>query len=142
MSRVQDLLQDRHLFLVEAGMSVADVADRMSQLNVGAILVARDGRLCGLFSERDLMTRVVVERRDPAATMVSTVMTADLATIEESASLDEALARMQEYGCRHLPVMRGENVVGLLSMRDLMHHELSMKTEELNQMRAYIAAST
>lgn len=142
MSRVQDLLQDRDLFLLEAGMTVADAANRMSQLNVGAILVTRNGRLCGLFSERDLMTRVVVERRDPAATTVSAVMTADLATIEESASLEEALSRMQEYGCRHLPVMRGENVVGLLSMRDLMHHELSMKTEELNQMRAYISAST
>jgi signal-transduction protein with cAMP-binding, CBS, and nucleotidyltransferase domain len=141
MPQVQDLLQDRRLFYVETGQTVAQVARRMAELRVGAILVLSFNKLRGIFSERDLMTRVVVEGRDPETTPVEAVMTTGLATIEAHASLEEALAQMETHNCRHLPVMRGDEVAGFLSMRDLMHHELTTKTEELHHMRAYISGS-
>src|SRR5919109_4221228 len=125
MSRVRDILHQRELFSVEESQSVCDVAKHMAELHVGAILVGHDGELRGVFSERDLMTRVVIAGLQPDTTPVGQVMSTDISTIDESASLEEAMERMKAHGCRHLPVMRETKVVGFLSMRDVMHHELA-----------------
>ena len=141
MSRVSDLIHHRDLFFVEEQDSVADVARRMADLHVGAILVLSGQKLRGVFSERDLMKRVVVEQRDPARTPVGEVMTKEVATIDDTASIEEAMEAMQTHSCRHLPVMCGPQVTGFLSMRDLMNFELVRKTEELHHMRAYIGSA-
>ena len=141
MSRVRDILHQRELFSVEETLSVCEVARRMAELHVGAILVVQDGELKGVFSERDLMTRVVIEGLQPDTTPVARVMSTNISTVDESASLEDAMESMKAHGCRHLPVMRDSKVVGFLSMRDLMNHELAHKTEELHHMRAYIHGS-
>ena len=141
MSRVRDIVGNREVFHVDADETVANVARRMADLQVGAILVLSGGELSGVFSERDLMRRVVVERRDPERTPVRDVMSTGLATIDELAPVEDAMAQMEAHSCRHLPVMRGSHVVGFLSMRDLMHYEVARKTEELSHMRAYIHGS-
>ncbi len=128
----------RDLYFVEPSHSVAEVARRMAELRVGAIVVLESGRLQGVFSERDLMMRVVIERLDPEATPVAEVMTTEVITIEASDGVEIAMESMRQNQCRHLPVLNGEEVVGFLSMRDLMHYELSRKTEELQRMRAYV----
>jgi CBS domain-containing protein len=110
----------------------------MAELHVGAILVMQDGELRGLFSERDFLVRVVVGGRDPNATAVSEVMTANVFTIDQSATMEEAMEIMRIHNCRHLPVTCEGGVVGFLSMRDLMNFALEQKTEELHHMRAYI----
>ena len=138
MSRVQDIIHNRQLFSVEERETVADVARRMAELHIGAILVLDGDRLRGVFSERDLMIRVVLARRDPEKTPVAEVMSRDLATIDEFAPIEEAMETMRRCGCRHLPVLRESKVVAFLSMRDVMNYELERKTEELHQMRAYI----
>jgi CBS domain-containing protein len=138
MSRVRDIVHDRELFYVEEGDSVTEVVRRMTDLHVGAILVLRGEQIRGVFSERDLMKRVVVERLDPDTTTVGQVMSKAVTTVDELASLEEAMELMQAHNCRHLPVTRGSRVVGFLSMRDLMNFELARKTEELHHMRAYI----
>ena len=138
MSRVRDILHQRELFSVEETQTVCDVARRMAELKVGAILVVKNGELRGVFSERDLMTRVVIGGIRAETTPVGQVMSTDISTVDESASLEEAMEAMKAHGCRHLPVMSGAKVVGFLSMRDVMHHELAHKTEELHHMRAYI----
>ncbi len=114
----------------------------MVTLNIGAIVVLEEGRLRGVFSERDLLTRVVMGKLDPETTKVEDVMTSHVATVSESSSIDMAMESMRLHQCRHLPVLRGDEVVGFLSMRDLMHHELTKKTEELLRMRAYIHGVT
>jgi CBS domain-containing protein len=141
MSRVRDIIDGRDLFSVEETDTVAAVARRMAELHVGAILVLKNDELRGLFSERDLMHRVVLERVDPERTPVARVMSRNLATVDELASIEDAMELMQANNCRHLPVMRGSSVVGFLSMRDLMNFELTRKTEELHHMRAYIHGS-
>ena len=88
--------------------------------------------------DRPVMKRVVLERRDPEQTPVRAVMSTGVATIEEAASLEEAMEAMQSQNCRHLPVTNGSRVVAFLSMRDLMNFELARKTEEIHHMRAYI----
>jgi CBS domain-containing protein len=138
MSQIRDILGNRELYYVRESDTVAAAARRMADLQCGAILVLDDGRLRGVFSERDLMLRVVLERRDPETTPVGEVMTVKLVTIEESATAEEAMEQMHAHAIRHLAVMRGDKAVAFLSMRDLMHYELSRQTDELHHMRAYI----
>ena len=141
MSRVCDIVKDRELFCVDERDTVAEVAQKMADLHCGAILVLRGEDLRGVFSERDLMKRVVLERRDPEITAVGRVMSTALATIDEMAELEAAMEMMHSNNCRHLPVMRGSRVVAFLSMRDLMNYELERKTEELHHMHAFIRGS-
>lgn len=141
MPTVRDILHQQELYSVNQNQTVAEAARRMAELHVGAILVLEGSALKGIFSERDLMTRVVVERRNPADTLVAEVMTCNVATVEDSATPEEAMESMRIRNCRHLPVLRGPQVVGFLSMRDLMNFELERKTEELQHMRAYIHGS-
>ena len=138
MSQVRDIVGNRELYSIRESDTVAAAARRMAELQCGAILVLDDGRLRGVFSERDLMRRVVLEGREPERTAVHQVMTTSVATIEDSASMEQAMEAMESHGCRHLPVMRGGVVAGFLSMRDVIHHELMQKTEELHHMKAYI----
>jgi len=141
MSLVREIVHNREMFSVDEHDTVADVARRMVELHVGAILVLNGHELRGIFSERDLMRRVVLEKLDPEATPVSAVMSTHLATVDELASLEHAMELMQSHSCRHLPVTRGSRVVAFLSMRDLMNFELAAKTEELHHMRTYIAGT-
>jgi len=138
MPRLKDILQERAWFSAEIGQSVAEVARVMAARNVGAILVLENGELRGVFSERDLMTRVVVAGLDPAQTRVEKVMSTHLSTIQETATIEEAMQLMRQSNCRHLPVMRGSQVTGFISMRDLMLFELERKTDELQHMHRYI----
>jgi len=142
MSRVRDIVEYRELFHVDEQDTVAAVARRMADLHVGAILVLKGDELRGIFSERDLMNRVVLERLDPDRTPVKDVMSTALATIDEMADVEAAMEMMQANNCRHLPVMRGSRLVSFLSMRDLMNYELARKTEELSHMRAFIQTNT
>jgi len=135
---VRDLVGNRVLFFVQENESVAAVARQMADYHVGAILVMDHGELRGVFSERDLMQRVVLERLDPDTTPVHRVMSTNLSTIEDSASLEQAMEAMHRHNCRHLPVTRDGRVTGFLSMRDLMDFQLARQTEELSHMKAYI----
>jgi signal-transduction protein with cAMP-binding, CBS, and nucleotidyltransferase domain len=141
MSRVRDIVHDRVLFYVAEHNTVAEVARKMADLHVGAILVLNGEQVRGVFSERDLMKRVVLERLDPERTAVRDVMSTGVVTIDELATFEEAMEAMQSNNCRHLPVMRANFAIGFVSMRDLMNHELARKTEELHHMRAYVAGS-
>ena len=141
MQRLHQILRNRDLYYVEAHQTVLEVTQRMADFRIGAIVVLERGELRGIFSERDLMTRVVVAGLDPARVPVAEAMTANPYTIDESALAEEAVAQMQQFGCRHLPVLRQGEVVGLISMRDLMALELEERTEEVQQMRAYISGA-
>jgi signal-transduction protein with cAMP-binding, CBS, and nucleotidyltransferase domain len=138
MTRVKDILRGRELYSVQVAQTVAEVARHMASLNVGAILVLDNGDLKGVFSERDLLARVVVGKLDPETTPVGQVMSTNIMAVDENATSDEAKDCMVRHGCRHLPVLRGATLVGFLSMRDLMHFELERTTEELHHMHAYI----
>jgi CBS domain-containing protein len=138
MPQLRSILHGRELFSAEPHWTVAEVAARMAALNVGAIPVIENGALRGVFSERDLMKRVVVGGRDPQQTLVSDVMSTSLTKADENTTAEEAMELMRRCGCRHLPVMRGNEVVGFVSMRDLMLDELDQKTEEIRHMRNYI----
>jgi CBS domain-containing protein len=138
MSRVRDVLAYRELYSVAPHLTVAEVAHRMAELHVGAILVMDGDALMGIFSERDFLVRVVVGGRDPNITPVSDVMTTNVFTIDADVGMEDAMETMRVHNCRHLPVTDAGAVVAFLSMRDLMNFALEQKTEELHHMRAYI----
>jgi CBS domain-containing protein len=138
MAAVNDILRGRELYSVESSQSVAEAAEWMAELNVGAICVVDHGELCGVFSERDLLKRVVARRLDAAEVRVGAVMTRDPVTVQAETSVDEAMEMMRKHKVRHLPVLADGYLAGFLSMRDLMHFDLERKTEEMHHMRAYI----
>jgi len=138
MPLIKDVVDQPDLFHIAPHDTVAAAVRRMAELHVGAILVLADGELQGIFSERDLLKRVVAAGRDPETTRIAEVMTSGVATIDEAATLEQAMEAMQAHACRHLPVTRDGRVVAFLSMRDLMNFDLARKTEELQHMRAYI----
>jgi CBS domain-containing protein len=141
MPTINDILRGRELYSVESSQSVAEVAEWMAELNIGAICVVDHDELCGVFSERDLLKRVVVPRLATEKTRVGVVMTTDPVTVKASASMEEAMELMRRHNVRHLPVMDDGYLTGFLSLRDLMNHDLEQKTEEVHQMRAYIHGS-
>ena len=141
MPLLKDLLHGRELYRAEPGQTVAEVAAHMAAVNVGAILVLEEGVLRGIFSERDLMKRVVLEGRDPQRTLVGEVMSTSLTKASPDTTMEEAMEMMRSCGCRHLPVMQANKVVGFISMRDLMFEELEQKTEEIRHMRNYIQSA-
>ena len=108
----------RDLLTVEAGVPVLAVVQRMADRNVGAVLVLEAGRLTGIMTERDLMRAVARGLRDGA--VVGECMTADPDTIAPDDTIEHAAVLMIHGGYRHLPVVDGDDVVGVLSIRDLV----------------------
>jgi CBS domain-containing protein len=106
--------------------------------NIGAVPVLRDGVLVGIFSERDLMKRVVVEGLDPRTTRVDKVMTLAPLTVSPQEEPEACMLLMRNHGFRHLPVCDGKGLVGVISVRDLMLHDIDEKDHEVRMMRAYI----
>jgi CBS domain-containing protein len=142
MATIRDLLINRTIHYVQPDQTVFEAANYMVQCNVGALPVLDDTRLVGIFSERDIMKRVVTEARDPMTTRIADVMSTDLHTVAPTANCHDAMAMMQEYAVRHLPVVDGPTLVGFLSLRDLLRHKLDETTGEAEAMRAYIQTGT
>jgi CBS domain-containing protein len=138
MSCIHDLVQSQDTYRAEVGQSVLEVAQAMVERNIGAVPVLRDGLLVGVFSERDLMRRVVVEGRDPIRTRVGEVMTENPLTVEPNTDLDTCRFLMRRHGFRHLPICQDQQLRGMVSMRDILLHDLSEKDDEVRMMRAYI----
>jgi CBS domain-containing protein len=138
---VYDLINTQDTYRADADQFAFDVAQAMVDRNIGAVPVLRDGVLVGIFSERDLMKRVVVEGRDCRTTRVEEVMTEDPLTVSPNESLENCMLLMRRHGFRHLPVCEGKQLRGIVSLRDILLHDLSEKDHEVRMMRAYIQAS-
>jgi CBS domain-containing protein len=120
MKLIGEIIQGHPLFHVTSTASVRDVARTMSESNIGAIAVLDAGKLVGIFSERDVVTRIVAEGRNPDETRVDSVMTKDLFVAGPDDDINAALQKMHECNCRHLPVVHRGNLVGMISIRDLL----------------------
>jgi CBS domain-containing protein len=117
--RVHDIMKHRRPVVAGPEETAQAAAARMTEEACGSVLVCDGDRLRGIFTERDLMTRVVSRGLDPRTTRLEQVMTRDPDRIESTATACEALWRMDEFGYRHLPVMKDGHVLGVVSMRDL-----------------------
>ena len=123
--RICDLIKNQNTFQAELGHTVLETVRVMVEHNIGAV-------------ERDLMKRVVAEGRDPRSTCMAEVMTDDPLTISMNEDLENCLALMRRHSFRHLPVCQEGHLVGMVSLRDILLHDLSEKDDEVRMMRAYI----
>jgi CBS domain-containing protein len=135
---IRELLKSQETVAAEGHQSVLEVAGMMVNRNIGAVPVLKEGQLVGIFSERDLMSRVVVAGKDPACTPVREVMTEDPLTVEPKDNIETCMTLMRRHGFRHLPVSEGGDLKGVVSLRDILLHDLDEKDDEVRMMRAYL----
>ena len=137
---IKDVIRDREPYSIKATASVQDAAEFMSARNIGAVCVVDEsGKLLGVFSERDVLNRVVVQRLDPTLVKVGDVASDLRAVIRCDETPHQALERMELIGTRHLPVVDDDRWVGMLSMRDLLRVELGEQGDEIKLLQEYIS---
>ena len=137
--RVGDLLQrGRVLVFISPRASVRETAQVMDEHNVGSVLVMDDeNKLRGIFTERDLVKRVVSPGADPDQTQIADVMTTDVIVVDTKTPASEVFQLMDRHKCRHIPVADGDRILGVVSLRDLLRRDRKMKELEIKQMRTY-----
>ena len=120
---IQELISNQEMYRSDVDQTVLEVARAMVARNIGAVPVVRDGLLVGIFSERDLMGRVVSQGLDPRNTRVEEVMTADPLSVTPFETVDNCMLLMRHHGFRHLPICDGKRLLGVVSLRDLLLHD-------------------
>jgi CBS domain-containing protein len=141
MSNVRDILATKgpHVQSIGPRASVLDAAMLMNEHKIGCLVVLDAGRVIGMFSERDILQRVVVPRRDPGETQVADVMTMEVICCRLHTSLDEARGVMKNRRIRHIPVMDdGDQMCGLVSIGDLNAHAMHDHESTIHVMAQYI----
>lgn len=135
------IIEGQEVYSVGPEATVLDAARFMAERKIGAVSVLDNDRLIGIISERDLMTKVVAEGLDPKTTLVRDVMSRRLVHGSRGDTHAACIEKMLRHNCRHLPIIDGERVVGMLSIRDLYRVEASEKAEEIEELTAYMYSS-
>ncbi|MGH9196443.1 MAG: CBS domain-containing protein [Acidimicrobiia bacterium] len=138
MKRVGTLCRRRETVVADKNQSVLKTAQVMADHDIGAVPVLDGDRLVGIFTERDIMSRVVAAEKDPATTTVGSVMSTTLVTADVTDTHEACLQRMQQQRVRHLLVLNSGRLAGIVSLRDLQATELSEKDEAINLLNAYV----
>ncbi len=140
MATVRELLAEKPVGVLTTtpDVTVLAAAILMNERGTGSVLVVDQGRLVGIFTERDLMRRVVAVVKDPATTPLREVMTTALVTGTLDATISDCGALMSERRIRHLPVLDGDRVMGLITTGDLLAHELREKDAVIQQLESFV----
>ncbi len=141
MATVHDLLANKgsQVYTVGPDATVLEAALVMNEHRVGAVVVLDAGRLAGMFTERDVLCRVVGERRDPVTTRVADVMTSAVVCSRPETTVEEARQILMHRRIRHLPVLDGGGrLLGLVSIGDLNAHQAMSQEQTIYQMHEYI----
>ncbi|QDF97497.1 inosine-5-monophosphate dehydrogenase [Azoarcus sp. DD4] len=134
MRKIGDVVKGQKILTTDEDMTVLEASRRMTDLRVGSIMIVEDGRLHGIFTERDALVRVIASGRDPCRTKLSEVMTRDPQTISPDKPLGHAMHLMYDGGFRHVPVVDGNGrPMGMISARDALGPEMVAFEEELEQ---------
>jgi CBS domain-containing protein len=138
---VPDIVSNQSLTTLAPQTSVREAAKLMTERKIGAIMVVEGGRLVGIFSERDVLGRVVARGLDPDKTLLRDTMTANPVTVGPDDPPAAALEMMAQRGFRHLPVVDGDRIVGMVSIRDLYAAIKGELEEEVHEREAFIFGS-
>jgi len=139
-TRIRDILRRKGEDVYSVGplATVIDAVNTMNDHHVGSVLVCEGGDPVGVFSERDVLVRVVAAQRDPRQTLVRDVMTTRLYTASPDDTLLEVMRLMTDRRCRHVPVMEGERLIGLVSIGDLTKATQYNLRQEVRELSSYI----
>lgn len=138
MKRISALLDGRKTVVIEQSTLVSDAARLMSEHQIGAVPVLDGDRVAGIFTERDVMVRVVAAERDAARTQVGEVMSTELIVADWHEDHASCLRRLQQARVRHLLVLNEGRLAGIVSLRDLLAVELGEKDEAISLLNAYV----
>ena len=140
MATVQAVLARKggEVFTIGIADPVLAAATLMNERAIGGLVVLDEGRVAGMFTERDILRRVVAMRRDPATTPVGEVMTTPVAFCRPETTLEECRAVMTDQRIRHLPVVDGKGVCGIITIGDLMAHEAIDQESTIQYLNEYI----
>jgi len=138
MESIKDILQEREVFTVQSGLSVKETTNYMASKGVGLVPVLKDEKLIGVFSERDLVKRVIAKDKDLSSTLVDNVMSTSLVIAKIDESNESVLAKMKEAKTRHILIIDNEKLVGVLSLRDLLEIDLNHCKTTVEVLNNYI----
>jgi CBS domain-containing protein len=140
MATVRDVLarKGNSVVSITSDKSVLEAARLMNEQGIGGLVVVEDEELVGVFTERDVLRRVVAERRDPEQTKVSEVMTSNVITCSPGTTLEECRAVMTGKRVRHLPVTGDEGLVGIVTIGDLLALEVAEGRDTISQLQNYV----
>ena len=138
MKKLREIMRAGFLFVVQRGATVREAVQVMTANNVGIVLVLEGERLVGVFSERDVVRRVVDRGLDPDRTPVGDVMTAQIIAGDPDEDYQSAMRKMDQANIRHLLVVEGPQMLSMISIRDLIRVDMQDKGEEIRYLREYL----
>lgn len=138
MESIRDILQNREVFTIQSGSSVKDAVNYMASKGVGLVPVMKNEMLVGVFSERDLVKRVIAKDKDLIQTLVDDVMSTNLVIAKIDESNESVLAKMKEAKTRHILIIDNEKLVSVLSLRDLLEIDLNQCKTTVEVLNNYI----
>ncbi|MEK9137092.1 MAG: CBS domain-containing protein, partial [Bacteroidota bacterium] len=138
MMSIKELIADRSVYTVDRNVSVQAAVEYMAQKSIGAVSVMDGSRLVGIFSERDVINRVVAKGLNPTTTTVANVMTTNLVVASADETYESCLRKMKQANCRHLPVVDGDKLIGFISLRDLLQVDISEKDDTIQFLNNYM----
>lgn len=138
MSSIKPLFEGRSMYVVEKDATVQAAAEYMARNNIGAVPVMDGTRLVGIFSERDVINRVVAKNLSPTLTKVSDVMTTNIIVADVDETHEDCLKKMKQANCRHLPIVDGQTLVGMISLRDLLDVDIHEKDDAIHFLTDYM----
>lgn len=123
---------------IEPGATVFDAIERMASENVGALVVVKGEEIVGIITERDYLRSIALKNRSSRSTDVSTIMSSPVHCAAPTDAVTKCLALMTGLHCRHLPIVEEDRLVGIVSIGDLVRHQVSEQEEEIHQLQEYI----
>jgi len=138
MKKLRDIMRYGFLFTVQRATTVSDAVRAMAAHNVGIVSVLEGDKLVGVFSERDVVRRVVDRGLDPARTPVGDVMTTELVVADADEDYQAAMRKMDQANIRHLLVVSEGRILSMISIRDLMRVHMDAQGEEIRYLREYL----
>jgi CBS domain-containing protein len=142
VNRVSEILDDKghEVLQIEDHATVFDAVKTMVEAGVGSLLVTAGGNVAGIFTERDYLRRMTLEGRDDKETSVRDVMSSPLVVVTPQNTIDECMAMMTDRRIRHLPVVDGGDVVGIVSIGDIVKFKSKQQSFEIKYLTDYITA--
>jgi CBS domain-containing protein len=131
---------ERHVVLLDENRTTYEAAVLMAEKHIGSVVVTRESRVIGLFTERDLIRDMAQKRRDPITVKVRDVMRPEFVRVTPTERSEQCIELMKQHQCRHLLVFDGDAFVGIISLRDLLLVLLEEKEELIRQLTRYVTS--